>query len=266
MALSPAVDRTRSSRYRGALYLETALELRDRKREIRERIWRLLEERGVALFPKPIYGRIPNFLGREIAAARLARHPIFERARVVFCNPDSPQRPVREAAIRYRKILVMATPRLREGFLIIEPGDVPRGREREASTIRGAFRYGRKVEELPLPIDLKITGSVAVSPDGGRVGKGGGYSDLEWGILREMGAVRDDTPVATTVHDLQVVEEIPMAPHDMPVDYIFTPTREIRVEPPRPKPPGILPEELDERKASEIPMLAKLLAEKRRAK
>ena len=236
------------------------MRISDRKREIRERIWRLLEERGVALFPKPIHGRIPNFAGHEIAAARLVRHPVFRRAEVVFCNPDSPQRPVREAAIKSRKVLVMATPRLREGFLVVEPGDVPRGREREASTIRGAFRYGRKVEEIRFSIDLKVTGSVAVSPDGGRVGKGGGYSDLEWGILREMGAVGDGTPVATTVHDLQVVREIPMAPHDMPVDYIFTPTREIRVEPPRPKPPGILLEELDERKISQIPVLAKLLA------
>ena len=236
------------------------MRISDRKREIRERIWRLLEERGVALFPKPIHGRIPNFAGHEIAAARLVRHPVFRRAEVVFCNPDSPQRPVREAVIESRKVLVMATPRLREGFLVVEPGDVPRGREREASTIRGAFRYGRKVEEIRFSIDLKVTGSVAVSPDGGRVGKGGGYSDLEWGILREMGAVGDGTPVATTVHDLQVVREIPMAPHDMPVDYIFTPTREIRVEPPRPKPPGILLEELDERKISQIPVLAKLLA------
>ncbi len=239
------------------------MRISDRKREIRERIWRLLEERGVALFPKPIHGRIPNFAGHEIAAARLVRHPVFRRAEVVFCNPDSPQRPVREAVIKSRKVLVMATPRLREGFLVVEPGDVPRGREREASTIRGAFRYGRKVEEIRFSIDLKVTGSVAVSPDGGRVGKGGGYSDLEWGILREMGAVGDGTPVATTVHDLQVVREIPMAPHDMPVDYIFTPTREIRVEPPRPKPPGILLEELDERKISQIPVLAKLLARRR---
>jgi 5-formyltetrahydrofolate cyclo-ligase len=43
----------------------------DLKRELRERVWRLLEERGVARFPRPVYGRIPNFVGAETAARRI---------------------------------------------------------------------------------------------------------------------------------------------------------------------------------------------------
>ncbi len=234
-------------------------DVREVKRRIRERIWRLLEERGVARFPKPIRGRIPNFVGAERAAARLVRHRVFANADVVFCCPDSPQRPVREAVLRAGKILVMATPRLREGFLIIRPSDVPRGREGAASTIRGAFRYGRKVDFPPFKIDVKVTGSVAVSPDGGRVGKGGGYSDLEYAILRELGLVDEDTPVVTTVHDLQVVDTIPMTRHDVPVDVIFTPTKTIEVRPRRyPKPPGILWDELDAEKLEAIPILRTL--------
>lgn len=31
-----------------------------------------------------------------------------------------------------------------------------------------------------------------------------GFAELEYGILRWMGAVDDDTPVVTTVHDCQV--------------------------------------------------------------
>lgn len=230
------------------------------KFEIREKIWRLLEEKNIAIFPRPVWGRIPNFKGHEIAAAKLIKHEIFRRARIVFCNPDSPQRPVREAVIRSRKILVMATPRLRQGFIVIEPGDVPRGFEAKASTIRGAFRFGRIVDTLPFPIDLKVTGCVAVSPDGGRVGKGGGYSDLEYAILKELGLISDNTSIATTVHDLQIVDSIPMTVHDMPVDYIFTPTRVIEVKPRRPRPPGIILEDLDEKKIKEIPLLQKILS------
>lgn len=37
--------------------------VKDVKMAIRERIWRLMEERGVAAFPRPVYGRIPNFRG-----------------------------------------------------------------------------------------------------------------------------------------------------------------------------------------------------------
>src|SRR3712207_8895655 len=39
--------------------------------------------------------------------------------------------------------------------------------------------------------------------DGVRVGKGGGYSDLELGLLIEAGLVDDSTTIATTVHPLQ---------------------------------------------------------------
>lgn len=58
---------------------------------------------------------------------------------------------------------------------------------------------------------------------------GQGFAELEYGILRWMGAVDGTTPVITTVHDCQVLEEdIPpgrMLEHDVPVDIIVTPTR-----------------------------------------
>ncbi len=232
------------------------------KKEIRERIWRILEEKGVARFPKPIRGRIPNFWGSEAAAARLVRHPVFKKARVVFVCPDSPQRPVREAALRFGKVLVMATPRLKSGFLVLDPREIPPSLYRRASTIRGAFELGRVVEVPPFKIDIKVAGSVAVSPEGGRVGKGGGYSDLEYAILRELDLIDETTPVVTTVHDLQVVEWVPMTKHDMPVDYIFTPSREIETHTKYPKPPGLLWDELDPEKVREIPLLRRLAKER----
>jgi hypothetical protein len=45
---------------------------------------------------------------------------------------------------------------------------------------------------------------------GRRCGKGEGYSDLEFAILRELG--HPPVPVATTVHDLQVVDSCPATP------------------------------------------------------
>lgn len=236
--------------------------IREAKRRIRESVWRLLEERGVARFPKPVRGRIPNFVGAEVAASRLVAHKVFEESEVVFVCPDSPQRPVREAVLRAGKMLVMATPRLRRGFIVLEPRNLPLHLLRSASTIAGAFRYGRLVEVPPRPIDLKVTGSVAVTLKGDRLGKGGGYSDLEYAILRELDLINEDTPVATTVHDLQIVEYIPTTRHDVPVDLIFTPTRSIEVKPRRPKPRGILLDELDPSKVARIPILKSILEKK----
>ncbi len=233
------------------------------KERIRRRVWRLLEESGVARFPRPVYGRIPNFAGAEKAALRLAELPEFRSARAVKVNPDSPQKPVRLLALRMGKTLLMPTPRIREGFLLLDPGRLPETAFEYASTIRGAFRYGRKVglDELP-KIDMIVVGSVAVSPSGARLGKGEGYSEIEYGVLRELGLIDDAVPVATTVHDLQVVEEIPVEEHDVMVDIIVTPTRVIRVEGAR-KPPGIMWDKLDEKKLGEIPILRELRGRQR---
>jgi len=229
-----------------------------KKSEIRERIWRLLEDRGVARFPKPIRGRIPNFVGAERAAEKLRELDEYKRASVVFCNPDSPQRPIREHILKDGKILIMATPRLKKGFLILDPMRVHPSVYSRASTIRGAFEYGNliRVNELPF-IELKVMGSVAVSPDGGRLGKGHGYSDIEYGILREVGAISDKTPLATTVHDLQVIPKIPSQENDVPVDIIVTPTRVIRC-PKRPRPQGVIWSMVPKEMMKAIPVLREL--------
>jgi len=229
------------------------------KQRIREHVWRILEERGVARFPKPIYGRIPNFIGAEKAASRLLNLREYIDSRVVKVNPDSPQRYVRYRCLVDGKILVMPTPRLRRGFLILDPSRIPRRMFERASTIRGAFRYGRMVDPEDVPrVDLIVVGSVAVSRDGVRIGKGGGYGELEYAILRELGKVDENTPIMTNVHDIQVYEKLPSEPHDLTVDYIATPRNLIKIERRRARPRGILWNLLDEEKLNEIPLLRRL--------
>src|SRR5215212_1432640 len=76
----------------------------------------------------------------------------------------------------------------------------------EAAAKEGAAKAGRKVAATELPsVDLVVCGSVAVNHEGARIGKGGGFSDLEVAFLVEAGVIRPDTVLATTVHPLQVV-------------------------------------------------------------
>ena len=226
------------------------------KQKIREQIWQLLQEKGIAKFPLPCYGRIPNFVGSEQAAYNLAKLEIWKNARVIKTNPDSPQRKVRELALKQGKILIMATPRLKQGFLMLENLSKL---AKEASSIKGAFKFGKKISLQEIPkIDLIITGSVAVTKQGARLGKGHGYAELEYAILRELKLVSKDTLIATTVHDLQIVKHIPMQKHDLPVDYIATPTKTIKTEQAYEKPKGIYWELIDNKKLEEIPLLKEL--------
>lgn len=93
------------------------------KQAIRERVWDALDEAGVARFPFPPHGRIPNFAGAETAADRLADTDAWRSADVVKANPDAPQLPVRRRALRDGKTVYMAVPRLRDEkcFLELDP-------------------------------------------------------------------------------------------------------------------------------------------------
>ena len=96
--------------------------------------------------------------------------------------------------------------------------------------------------------------------EGARIGKGGGFSDLEVAFLVEAGVIRADTILATTVHALQVVDEpIPETIHDFRVDLIVTPDETIWCAEPR-RPPGILWEHLNQGKIAQVPALAALSA------
>ncbi len=238
--------------------------IREEKTRLRRLIWDLMERRNISRFPRPVHGRIPNFVGAEEAAKRALSLNEWRRALVVKVNPDSPQRPLRELALQEGKKVIMATPRLSQGFIMIDPAIIPKSMLRFASTIKGAFRLGRllRLTEIP-PIDLVITGCVAVDRRGNRLGKGGGYAEIEYAILRELGVTDESTPVITTVHDIQVVGRVPREEHDLTVDVILTPTRTLRVEPRSPKPKGIYWSLLGDKKAPPvIKELRQLLSQK----
>jgi 5-formyltetrahydrofolate cyclo-ligase len=200
------------------------MNIQEEKQKLRERIWNLLEEKKIARFPLPCFGRIPNFEGSDKAARLLTNLPEWKRAKIVVSNPDAAQQPVRELALKEGKILIMATPRLKKGYLKIEPQKV-KGKEEIASTIAGAFEYGESIMDLPKP-DLIITGCVAVDKEGWRLGKGGGYGDREIKtFLEKFGKIS----VITTVHELQIVEKVPRNENDTKVDYVITPNKIIKL-------------------------------------
>jgi 5-formyltetrahydrofolate cyclo-ligase len=230
------------------------------KDALRERIWTLLEREGASV--GHAHGHIPDFVGADRAAERLAQLPIWRNAQVVKCNPDAPQAPVRLRALQEGKVVYMAVPRLRDERCFVElhrdvlsvPLDV-------AAETKGALAHGKLVafDEMQ-PIDLVLVGCVAVTRSGGRTGKGAGFADLELGMLRQLGLVSSSTPIATTVHPLQVVDEgeLPMTAHDSALDWIVTPDEVIETHTSHPQPNGILWEAIREEQFESIPILRKL--------
>jgi 5-formyltetrahydrofolate cyclo-ligase len=113
------------------------------------------------------------------------------------------------------------------------------------------------LDALPT-IDLLVFGSVAVTEAGDRVGKGEGYAELEFAVLRTLGRIPDDVVIATTVHDAQIVEAIPREAFDVALDLVCTPTRVIRPKHRGPRPPGVLWDALPAERRAEMPILEEL--------
>jgi 5-formyltetrahydrofolate cyclo-ligase len=229
------------------------------KGELREEVWSAMQAAGASRFPGA-FGRIPNFVGAEAAAERLREIDEWQHASTLKANPDSPQWPVRQRTLEDGKTVFMAVPRLaaREPFFLLDPARLTTT-PRKASSIAGASRHGRPiaVEDLQ-PVDLVVAGSVAVDEEGRRLGKGGGFSDLEFAIATALGLIGPDTVVVTTVHETQIVAagRIPLTPHDVKLDLIVTPERVIRCRSGRRRTTSIRWDELTEEKITAIPVLA----------
>ena len=231
------------------------------KAALRREVWSAMSEAKVARFPGAA-GRIPNFAGAEAAAERLRATDVWRGAGTVKANPDSAQLPVRQRALEDGKTVYMAVPRLAEAepFFALDP-DHLREPPRKAASIRGADRSARRVTLAELsPVDLVVMGCVAAGEDGARLGKGGGFADLEFALATAAGLIGPDTVTVTTVHELQVrpAGVIPLTGHDVPLDLVVTPERVIDCRSrhgPRPA-AGIRWEDLTKEKIAAIPVLS----------
>jgi 5-formyltetrahydrofolate cyclo-ligase len=227
------------------------------KQAIREQVWSRLEAAGVV--EPGVAGYIPNFAGAGLAAERLAQLPDWRHARVIKAVPDRAQLPVRRRALEDGKLVYMAAPKLaaERPFYVLDPKvlGVPAS---EAAEREVAARIASAVDVTAMPfIEIVVVGSVAVNDRGARLGKGAGYADLEIALLAEAGLVSERTTIATTVHELQVVDEdLPELDHDFRLDVIVTPERVIWCGHPK-RPAGLEWSALSAEQIAAIPVLAR---------
>lgn len=202
----------------------------------RERIWNAMRDvaRPDSRFHWDFSSFIADFEGSERCAESVRSLDAYRTAQRLFITPDNSTEVLRRVAMADGKTFVMSTYGIRRGFLLLDPVDVPAAERSYAATLDGMDRYGRAVTLAELArgghIGLLVTGGSAVSANGVRFGKGHGYFDLEWALLCEIGCADGSSEIVDVVHDCQVVDEpLQAADHDVPVDWIITPTRTLHV-------------------------------------
>lgn len=208
----------------------------DTTQQYREQIWDVLHRVGRpdSRFHWDFSAFIADFEGNDAATARLLELEAWTRAETVFITPDNSTELLRREAMRAGKRLLVTTYGIRRGFVVVEPNTVPGHEISYAATLDGLDVYARPITLAELrggePLVLMVTGGSAISRNGIRFGKGHGYFDLEWAMLSEIGLTSPATQIVDIVHDEQLFDvEFVGEPHDVPVDWVVTPTRTIAV-------------------------------------
>ena len=192
------------------------MNLIEQKEILRKSVYDSIFYGGFSNRPNGDYGKIPDFKGSDIAAQILAKTEEWKKSKTIFVSPDSAQTPVRYLALKDNKNLIMASPNLEHGM--------------EASTKEGALKYKTDNDSTHhLSVDLLVEGSVAVDREGHRIGKGKGYGDREIADLLERKLIKATTPLATTIHPLQLVDFVPTEDHDQKLNMLVTTEEIIRI-------------------------------------
>lgn len=187
-------------------------DLREAKRSLRERI--LLARDALPVATRERYAA-------AIAAALCARED-FRVARTVLLSlafrSEWETRPLLRTALAAGKCVaaprVNAPRRMLEAYAISDP-------ERDLGPgFRGIAEPLPHCPALAFDaIDWVLVPGVAFDTRGHRLGYGGGYYD------RLLPLLRDDAHRVAGAFDLQIVDRVPTAPHDRPLDAIMTEAR-----------------------------------------
>ncbi len=201
------------------------------KEEVRRFVWRRIE--AFALPPFPVTGRIPNFRGSKRACERIRELERYGKSKTVFSAPDSPLLTARKIVLDDGKNLLVVKPKM-TGFLLLKGEDFEKPSTKDV-TIRGMIGNGIPLGEDDLArlgrVELFIQGCVAIDVKGNRIGKGSGYGDKEYWILKKYGLVKDCLYVVVA-HEVQVFDDLShlMGEHDVKVNVILTPKKIIECE------------------------------------
>lgn len=207
----------------------------ERVRAAREAVWAKLRAvaRPDSRFHWDFSSFIADFAGSERCVERVRGLPAWSRSAWLFITPDNSTELIRRAAMADGKPFLMTTYGIQRGFVALDPADVPGSDRSYAATLDGMDRFARPISLAGIReggrIGLLVTGASAVSRSGHRMGKGHGFFDLEWALLSEIGVTGQWSQIAAVVHDCQLVDlDVAATAHDVPVDWIITPTRTIR--------------------------------------
>ncbi|XP_037930504.1 methenyltetrahydrofolate synthase domain-containing protein-like, partial [Teleopsis dalmanni] len=177
------------------------------KRSLRVQTWKKFSENKCGVRYSAIFNSIPNFLQSDKAATLLTETDDFKNAQNIQVNMDRSLHAVKLQVLLADKNLYL--PATRASNAIVLKVDVPENateeQKKKCLRVQDVQQHRTEIHlDDKVKLDMVVIGSVVVSRDGYRIGRGNGFADLVVGVLIESGAITPETIIVTLVHDIQV--------------------------------------------------------------
>jgi 5-formyltetrahydrofolate cyclo-ligase len=181
---------------------------------------------------------IPDFRGSSAATDHAIDLLCYRSARTILITADNSLEQLRYRALKDGKTLLVATHRIRRGFVILDPRRIAEDKYEYASCLDGMEKPGigrhatlAQMQEEGTKVDVFILGSFAVSSRGSPIPFGNDFSRAQWFLLADREIASEDTPIITIVHESQIVdEEVDGGEHSIRCNFVITPAKHIEIK------------------------------------
>ncbi|CAN9265161.1 unnamed protein product [Alternaria alternata] len=180
----------------------------------------------------------PDFRGSASAIDRLVSLPCYQSASVILVTPDNSLEQLRYRALKDGKRVLVATYRLRRGFVLLHPGRINESKYEMAACLDGMEKPGigravslSQMRDECLKVDMCAIGGLVFNAQGVTIWEGHNLFEVQWAMLQDLKVLQPNTPVVAVAHACQVVDEAqlgvekvtPTTSGEVQSDFVVTP-------------------------------------------
>ncbi|KAF1829827.1 hypothetical protein BDW02DRAFT_573604 [Decorospora gaudefroyi] len=186
----------------------------------------------------------PDFRGSSAAIDSLIALPCYQSAQVLLVTPDNSLEQLRLRALVDAKKVLVATYRLRRGFILLDPGRISETKFGLAACLDGMEKPGigravtlAQMRDEGLQVDVCAIGGLVFNAQGVTVWEGHNLFEVQYAILQDMKILQPKAPVIALAHACQVVDEAqlgidtirPNKPGEVQYDFVVTPEKVLEI-------------------------------------
>ncbi|KAF1842311.1 uncharacterized protein K460DRAFT_291668 [Cucurbitaria berberidis CBS 394.84] len=215
----------------------------------------------------------PDFRGSASAVDRVVELPCYINASTLLVTSDNSLEQLRYRALKDGKRLLVATYRLRRGFVLLNPARISEDKYELAACLDGMEKPGvgravslAQIRDEDLCVDMCLIGGLAFNKQGVVIWEGQALFEVQWALLQDIKRLASKVPVVAVAHTCQVVDEAqlgverinPDKAGEVQCDYVVTPESSYQVEVPYRPTSGIDFDTIDPEALNNIPLLQEL--------